>query len=186
VCPDSRVGQAVGLEVVFSPHVRDGELKRAGQLAADPMQRIETRAAADVFPVHLPHHYFGIGVDVKLPGFEGQSTLQGFQQSNIFGYVIILASNPLRDSDCRALSSVDHDSNSGRPRISQRSAVYVGHHIRHAAVSPRTNMRYSPPGRQELCWFEPLILFCFLRSHAGSAPLCIMLWKNREYYFLNL
>jgi len=93
------------------------------------MERIETRAPADVFPVHLADHYFGVGVNVKLPGFEAQSALQGFQQSNILGHVIILASNPLRDSDGRALGSVNHDSNPGRPRVSQRATVYVGHHI---------------------------------------------------------
>jgi len=93
------------------------------------MEGIETRAAADVFPVHLADDYFGVGVNVKLPGFKGQSALQGFQQGNIFGHVVILASNPLRDSDGRAFRSVKHHSNSGRPRISKRTAVYVGHHI---------------------------------------------------------
>ena len=66
---DGRVGQMVGLGVVFAANVGYGEIEGAGQLAADPVQGIEARAATGVLAPHLFDHDLGIRIDVKRPCF---------------------------------------------------------------------------------------------------------------------
>jgi len=62
--PDGRVREPIRFGVVFAAYVGDGEIEGVGELTADPVQGIETRAAAGVFAFHLADYYFGIGVDV--------------------------------------------------------------------------------------------------------------------------
>jgi len=124
--------QTVCLGVVFAGYVRDREVERAGQLAADPVQGVQSRAAAGILAPHLLDHNFGIRVDVKCLRSQGQSTLQGFKQGNILGYVVILAPNPFGDSDLACLSTLNDHPNAGRPRISQRAAIHVGYEIWHS------------------------------------------------------
>src|SRR5437879_4474731 len=45
---DGGIGQAIGLEIVFTRNVRYGELERMRQFSARPMQRIKSRAATGV------------------------------------------------------------------------------------------------------------------------------------------
>jgi hypothetical protein len=97
--PSCVVGQVVGFGVEFAGDVRDGKIEATGQLAADPVQRVEARAAANVFSLHLPDYHLGVGVDVELSGFLRHGILQRFEQGNVFRDVIILASNPFRDPD---------------------------------------------------------------------------------------
>ena len=59
------IGQTICLYVVFARHVRNGEFKGAGQLAAGPMERIKTWAAANVLTTHLPDDHLRVGVDVQ-------------------------------------------------------------------------------------------------------------------------
>ena len=126
---DGGVGQAVGLRIVLARDVRDRKAERAGQLAAGPMQRVEARTATRILAPHLPDHNFGVRIDVKFRGLQGQSALQRLHQSGVLGDVIVLVADPFSNSDLAALASVDHDPNAGWPRISQRAAIYVGHEI---------------------------------------------------------
>src|ERR1700687_6174279 len=80
---DGGIGQAVGLHVALARHVGDGKLQRAGQLAADPVQGIEARAAAIVLAAHLPDDYLGVGIDMQRPGLQRHRILQGFEQGYI-------------------------------------------------------------------------------------------------------
>ena len=50
--------QVVGFCIVFARNMRNGELKRAGQFSAGPVQRIKPWTATGVFPRHLLDHYF--------------------------------------------------------------------------------------------------------------------------------
>jgi hypothetical protein len=56
--PSGVIGKAVGFLVVMSRNVCDGELERASQLAAGPIQRVQPRAAAGVLPSHLLDNKF--------------------------------------------------------------------------------------------------------------------------------
>jgi hypothetical protein len=55
--PGCGVGQTVRFHVVLPPHMGDGKLQPASQLAADPVQRIQTWAAAGVLAHHLFHNH---------------------------------------------------------------------------------------------------------------------------------
>jgi hypothetical protein len=123
------VGQTVGLRVVLTRDVRDRKAEGAGQFAACPMEGVEARTAANVLPTHLPDHDFRVRIDVKFRCVQGQGALQRFHESGVLSDVIVLVADPFCDSDLAALASVDHDPNTGWPRISQRAAIYVGHKI---------------------------------------------------------
>jgi len=112
-----RTGQTIRLSVVLARDVRDGEIKRAGELATDPVQGIQARAAASVLAPHLLDNDFGVRVDVKCPGSQGQGALQGFKQSNIFGHIVILSPDPFRDSDPAVVGTIHHHANTRRARI---------------------------------------------------------------------
>ena len=102
-----RVGQAVGFGVSFARDVGDGKLQRTGQLATDPVQGIKAWAAAGVLAAHLPDDHLGVRINVQRLGFKRQGALQGFQQSDVFGDIIVLAADPPGDADGAA----------GRPSI---------------------------------------------------------------------
>jgi|SRR5580693_3106919 len=57
--------------------------------------------------------------------------LQGLEQGDVLRHVVILVANPFGDSDRAALDAVDDYANTGRPRISQRTAVNIGYEMRH-------------------------------------------------------
>lgn len=84
---------------------------------------------ATVLAPHLLNHDFGVRVDVKFLGSQGQSTLQGFKESNIFGHIVILPSNRFRNSDLAILGTIHHHPNTRRARIPQRAAIHVGYEI---------------------------------------------------------
>ena len=77
--PGSAAGQLIGFPVKFTANVRDGENERTGQFHANPVQRVQPRAAAVVFARHLPNDHFRIRIDVNGAGFQSEGDLQGFQ-----------------------------------------------------------------------------------------------------------
>jgi len=83
--------------------VGDRELERASQFSANPVQGIEARTATAILPGHLSYDNFRIGENVDRPGFQGYGTLQGFEESEVFGYVIVLPPDPLGDADLTAI-----------------------------------------------------------------------------------
>src|ERR1700704_1708798 len=97
----------------------DGKLEGTGQLAANPVQGIETRAATGVFASHLADHHLGVRINVQGAGLQRSSTLQGLEQGNILGYVVVLTANPAGDTDGPAVRTLDHDPNTRGPRVSQ-------------------------------------------------------------------
>ena len=143
--------QEVGLRVVLAAHMRNAEDKRAGEFSADPMQRIQARTSTAVLPRHLPHDHFGIGINMDCLGLQGDGTLQGFQEGEILGDVVILAADPLGDSDLAAMRIVDDYPNTGRSGIAQRPAIDVSHQIRHWYV---TKMLKKKDLVKPLSWFH--------------------------------
>jgi hypothetical protein len=133
----------IGLGVAFTGDVGDGKLERASQLAANPVQGIEARAAAGVFTLHLADYHLGIRINVQRGRFEASSALQGLQKRDVLGYVIVLAPDPAGDADGAAVGPLDYDANTGRPWVPQRSAIHVGYEIRHPALSVVINMRQN-------------------------------------------
>jgi hypothetical protein len=73
--------------------------------------------------------------------------LQGLQQGNVFGDVVVLPANPPGDADSAIRAALNHDANTGRPRISQGTAIHVGYEVQHAA-SAVINMRQKSFLRQ--------------------------------------
>src|ERR1700730_6292687 len=65
--------------------------------------------------------------------FERSSALQCFQKRDVLRYVVVLPPNPAGDADGPAVGTLDYDANTGRPWVSQRSAIHVGYEIRHPA-----------------------------------------------------
>ena len=128
--------------------MRNGEAERSGQLAADPVQGVEPRAAAVVLALHLPDHYFRIRVDVEGTRFQCDSALQSLKQGYVFSDIIVLAADPASYLDDSAVAAVDHDSNTRRSRIPQRTAVHISYQIQVHPLS--SNMRQECSRRQEL------------------------------------
>jgi|HubBroStandDraft_6_1064221.scaffolds.fasta_scaffold02686_12 hypothetical protein len=60
-------------------------------------------------------------------GFQSEGVLESFEESQILGYVIVLTSDPLGDSDPAALGIINDDANTGRARIAQGPPVDVSH-----------------------------------------------------------
>lgn len=139
---DGGVGQAVGLGITLTGDVRDGKLQRPGQLATNPVQRIQARAATGILAAHLPDHDLGIRIDVQCLGLQRQSTLQRLKQGNVFRDIVVLAPNPAGNADGAARTALNYYANTGRPRISQRTAIHVGHKVRHQLFAV-TNMRQN-------------------------------------------
>src|SRR6202035_5146035 len=119
------------------------------QLSADPIQRIETRAAADVFAIHLADHSFGVGVDVQLAGSQLHSALQSLEQSHILSHVVVLTSYPLGNSDGWKLCTIKHDANSRRSRVSPGTAIHVRDKIRHRILFPCNQHALDAAQRQD-------------------------------------
>jgi hypothetical protein len=66
-----------------------------------------------------------------------------------------LAADPLGNADGAARATLDYNANTGRPWISQRSAIHVGYEVRHPAFSVTINMRQKRILRQGV-YFERL------------------------------
>jgi hypothetical protein len=133
----------VGLGVALAGDVGDGKLERARQLAADPVQGVQARAATGVLALHLADDHLGVRINMQRPGFERLGTLQSFKKGDILRYVVVLAANPTGDADGAAVGTLDYDANTGWPWVSQRSAIHVGYEIRHPAFSVLINMRQN-------------------------------------------
>jgi hypothetical protein len=140
---DCGISQVISLSVALARDVRDRKLERPGQLAADPVQGIEARAAAGVLPLHLANHDLGVRIDVQRGRFEGSSALQGLQEGYILGYIVVLTADPARNADGAAVGTLDHDANTGGPGVPQRSAIHVGYEVRHSVLSVLINMRQN-------------------------------------------
>jgi len=119
----------IGLGIAFTGDVGDGKFERACQLAADPVQGIESWAAAGVLALHLANNHLGVGINVQSGRFEGASALQGLQEGNVFGHIVVLAPYPAGDADGTAVGALDYHANTGRPWVPQRSAIHVGYEV---------------------------------------------------------
>src|SRR5579872_4695255 len=75
ISPQCRLRQPVRLGIDLTLHVRDEERQRPRQLLAGPMEGVKPRAAAGIFPSHLPHNDLGIRIDVKPFRLEGHCIL---------------------------------------------------------------------------------------------------------------
>jgi len=101
---------------------------------------------------------------------EGQRTLQRFEQGHIFRDVIVLMADPLCDADGIDGSARHDHPNPGRPGVSQRAAIDVGHEIDHCFGNLDTTVRADEVRRQD---------YCLIPSRTSSR-LCIFLWKIRN------
>jgi hypothetical protein len=150
----------------------DGKLQGASQLAADPVQGIETRTAAGVLTSHLADNHLGVGINMQGARLKRFCALQCLKQGDIFSYVVILAAYPAGDTDGSALRTLDHDANTGRPRVSQRATIYVGYEVIHprfrCPLSVHFNMRQNAHQVKE---------FIVNACNTGF-PLCNTLWKT--------
>jgi hypothetical protein len=68
---------------------------------------------------------------MQLLGLEGYRILQGFHQGGVFGDVVVLMANPLRDPHGAICAAADNHPNARRPGISQATAVNIGYEFRH-------------------------------------------------------
>ena len=125
--PRGRASQFVGFGVALPRNMLDRKSQRLCQLPADPMEGIQTRAAALVFALHLPNDDLRIRVHVQRLGIQVQRALKGFEQSQVFGDIVILMTDPLGNSNRCTIRRTEHHSNTRRPWIAQRTAVYMSH-----------------------------------------------------------
>ena len=130
----------IGFGVALAGDALDGELEGAGELAANPVQGIEARAAAGVFAAHLADDDVGVGVDEEGAGFAGEGALQGFEQGGIFGDIVVLPADPLSDASAAAGGVFDDHADSRRPRAAVGAAVDVGDQLR--AVTGHAMLRF--------------------------------------------
>ena len=128
---DGGIREGVGFGVFLTSDVGNGEIERARKFAASPVQGIEHGARAAVDAGHLLDHDFGVGEHMQALGLEGERTLQGFDQGDVFGDVVVLAANPLGDADGTGSRAVHYHANAGWPGVSLGAAVDVCHQIRH-------------------------------------------------------
>ena len=128
--------------------MRNGECKRPRQFPAGPVQGVEARAAADILARHLPHHNFGIRINVEFPCVERDRVLQRFHQGRIFRDVVVLVADPFCNPYRTFRTPPDHDSNARRPGIPQATAVYIryqfGHHFFMLLRSNRVTLQEAP------------------------------------------
>jgi len=119
------VGELVGLAVRLAVDVKDREIKGAGQLAAGPVERVQPWAATRVLSGHLTDYYLRVGENVQHLSLQFQSVLQGFEQGDIFGDIVVLVPDPLRDPDFLASRILEHDANPGRSRTAMGTTINV-------------------------------------------------------------
>ena len=107
--------------------MEDGEVEGAGQLAAGPVERIETWAATRVLARHLAHDYLGVGEDAQHFGLQMQGMLQSLKERDVLGYVVVLVADPLGDPDLFASGILKHHTDTRWSGTAMRSAVDVGY-----------------------------------------------------------
>ncbi len=122
---DGLMGELVGFAVRFAVDVKDREIKGAGQFATRPVERVQPWAAACVFAGHLADYHLRVGENVQHLSFQFQSMLQSFEQGDIFGNIVVLVPNPLRDPDLPALRILKHDANPGRSGTAMGTTINV-------------------------------------------------------------
>ena len=91
--------QAVGFNVAFAADVGDREFERAGQLSANPVQRVQAFTAAVVVAQHLANDNLRIRINVQPASFQIHCALQGFEESQVLGNIVVLVADPFGDSD---------------------------------------------------------------------------------------
>ena len=119
------MGELVGFAVRLAVDVKDREVKGAGQLATGPVERVQPWAATRVLAGHLTDYYLRVGEDAQHLSFQFQSVLQSFEQGDVFGNVVVLVPDPLRDPDLLALRILEHDANPGGSRTAMRATINV-------------------------------------------------------------
>ena len=65
--------------------------------------------------------------------------LQCFQKSDVLGNIVVVMSNRFVYFDRTVRRTVDHNTDSGGPRVPERSAIDVGNEIRHIGDSRWNN-----------------------------------------------
>jgi len=129
------VRQAVRFGILLAADMRDGKLKGARQLLANPVEGIEAGAAAGILAVHLPNHHLGIGEDVQRRRLKANRVLQRFEQGGVLGHIVIVLPDPAGNPDLAPTGVLDDDTNTGRTRVAVGAAVDVGDKMRHRNVS---------------------------------------------------
>lgn len=159
------IGQAVGFDVSFAGNMRDGEIERARQFAAHPMQRVKTRTAAGILTGHLLHHEFRIGVDVESSRLEIKRTLKSFEKRSVFGDIVVVMANPFRNADHFAIRLGDHHANARRTRAAVGTAIDMGDQIRHLSSHLQHAARCS---RRQDVQFDSSIAVSSLPQFCGN------------------
>ena len=90
------------------------------------MKGVEAWAATGVLAGHLANHHLRVGEDAQHLGFESEGVLQGFEQGDVLGYVVVLVPDPLRDPDLLTLGILDDDTNPRWSWTAMRAAINVG------------------------------------------------------------
>ncbi len=137
--------QAIGFDVAFAADVGDGEFERAGQLSANPVQRIKALAAAVVVAQHLADNNFGIRINVQLAGFKLHCALQCFEQGQVLGNVIVLVADPFGNGDPAGFRTINNDTDAGWAGIAQSTYKMLKNF-----VCVKMIRRFSPP-QQNRC-----------------------------------
>jgi hypothetical protein len=114
--------------------------------------------------------------------FQRESALQGFHQRHIFGDVVVLPANPLRNSNWTSCAAAENDTNAGGAWISQRSAINICYEIRHCFSGTYGHDR--SPQHERCTGFRQATKVASWRASTFSFQLnlCIPLWKNSRNF----
>jgi hypothetical protein len=89
--------------VIVSPwNPNDGEVQRAREFATGPVQRIKTGTLAGIDAIHLANDHFGIGVNAKSLRIHRQGYLQGFEEGDVLGDIVIVVAYPSGNTELAA------------------------------------------------------------------------------------
>src|ERR1019366_6462054 len=103
----------------------DGEVQGAGEFAAGPVQGIQAGTATGVLAGHLLYDDLGVGEYVKSPSVDRNRVLQGFQQGDVLGDVVVLAADGFGDPHLFAARLLDDNANAGRSRTAMGPAINI-------------------------------------------------------------
>ena len=92
---------------------------------------------------------FGSGSTGK---FQLNGKMQGLEQRNVFGHIVVLVPDPLCDSDHLAIRLPDDHADSRWPRAAMGSTVNVRYQMRHSASSEDT-MRQAGCQVKSFVWY---------------------------------
>ena len=90
------------------------------------MEGVEAGTATGVLAGHLADYYLRVREDAQHFCFQAKRVLQGFQESDVLGDVVVLVADPLRDPDLLALGILDDDTDPRWSWTAMRAAVNVG------------------------------------------------------------